>query len=348
MSGTQPLPDDVTVEELGESYLIVPYGVQFEGVQQPTPVSCIIYDKSNSTITGYTITNSGGWKNIGSKTLQEVPEILQSQQDSIYQSVLGCTGEDWEALHELDLMIQSLIDIDPNKLSELQQSAEDLQPPVDFIEMCSCDSKNIEESQVYKIQADSIKLRYCTNCGGIESVFGVSEGKKKGTINQQSQLDTLSFVEDSISPDKITETDHNDLYIVTDKSQEYSSFDLLATGHWWHSQRANPNSRPFTSLEMNVTVLNNDDSVVGVVLWSYLFGTYPIIHHLNINSNTPPIYIKELFNTFATDVVESSETSDIFLTYPYAGPRAIGSLFTPLKIASGYVKIEKSVEEIIS
>lgn len=345
MPDVQPLPDDITVDDLGESYLIVPYGVQFEGVNQPTPVSCIVYNNTDQSLTGYTITNSGSWKQVGKNTLTHEPVILHSQDQSIYQSVIGCIGEDWEALHEMDLLIQSLIDIDPNKLSELQEATQELPESREYTQFCSCASPKQQERQVYEIQNESITLNYCENCGGLLSVFGISNGKKTDTVSTTDGVTSLELIDGAITPEMITETNHPDLYLTTDTSQQYSEFDLLGTAHWWQSQKRNPTTRPFTSVEMNITTLNHNETIAGVILWSYLFGTYPIIHHINVNSDTPPIYRQKLLHKFATEVVGVTQIQDVLLTQPYTGLSQITSQFTPLKIVSGYVKVAGSIEE---
>lgn len=343
---SQPLPDEVTVEDLGDNYLLVPYGVQFEKVNKTFPAAAIVYDGEQSELRGYTIKKDGEWSESITEELSEKPIILYDGPNSLYQSILGISGDDAEAATRVKQRIHSLIDIDPSRVSELQDILIPFEKGSEYVPFSECKNEEILREQVYKEGELIVYIDYCEDSGIINSIESVKGGKIQDTL-QRKGVTTISEIEDILTPDMMDETEHPEIFTVTKASDSYSKIDLVSVAHWWESQKENPFSRPFMPREMNTTLLIEENYIFGVLIWSYLFGTYPIVHHLSTDNEISQTKLQTALKSAKENILRSNESESVYITHPYSVSESISDIFTPLSITAGSVKVEESVEKVL-
>lgn len=329
MSDT-PLPQDVSFEDLGEDYILVPYALQFGDEDQPMPVGCIVCDRNKRKLDGYILGANGSWSNVGEEHIDENSELFGNTSDSLYQSIIGVAGNEWSKLRKLKSELSQFIDVDSKLESELVNLAEEFEGT--NFEFCSCSDPDSFEDSLMKISDKLVTVSVCKECGKTISASGWKSEENVFRIDSASELHTISTIEDVMSAENIKMTEMDDLYMYTQSGSEVNSLSGIASVIYWESQKQNSESRAFVPTENNITAICRDEEIIGVIIWSYLFSGLVTIQHLGLFDISDE-ELEECIRAFSED-----ESTEIYIKKPYQDTR-IDEFVIPIDFASGSVQM---------
>lgn len=327
-----PLPEDVSIEDLGEDYILVPYALQFADEDQPMPVGCVICETDTRKLTAYVMGADGEWSQTNKEVISEDNELFGATPDALYQSVIGVAGDEWSKLNTTKEKLSEFLEVESNVESELVGLAGEIPTETRRIEFCSCKHPENFEDTLLSVSEEVISVSVCKKCGGFISTNGLDSGKKQFYLDENSNIFDVEFVEEDMDANRINLTEDEDLYMYTQSGSELNSITGLGVVSWWQSQRVNPSIRSFVPTENNITVLFDDDSIIGVLIWSYMFNGIVTIRHIglfDIETDQLEIFINTL---------SEEENSEIYLKKPYAETE-LDEFVIPVEFMSGSIQL---------
>lgn len=327
-----PLPEGIPLDDIGDDYVIVPYALQFGDEDQPMPAGCIVANLVDMELTGYVLGANGEWSQTNQEDLSNESEVFGNTPDQIYQSFLVVAGDDWNKLSKIKDKISDFLEVESQIESSLVNLAEDFQTDSYSMEFCSCDRREEFEDTLFELSEKSVSVGVCSNCGGLISVEGMDSGKKQFSIDSENELYNVDTVDADMDASSMTLTDTDDLYMYTQSGSILNNVTGVGIASWWQSQRVNPSSQSFVPTENNITLICRDDSIVGVLLWSYLFNNIVTVRHANLFD----ISDEELEEVVGC--LSEEENSKIYIKKPYK-ETALDKFVTPFEFVTGSVQM---------
>jgi hypothetical protein len=327
-----PLPEHLSPEDLGDEFILVPYALQFADEEYPMPVGCIVYEKEIKELTAYVMGADGEWSQTNNSKVDESSEVFGVTPDSLYQSIIGVAGSDWGKLNIIKEKLSEFVEVESTIDSDLVDLAGEVQTDSYDIEFCSCTKAQEFTDRLMSLDDKFISVSVCKRCGGFLSTTGVKSGKKQFAVESDSGLYNVASIEDDMEASNLVLTDNEDLYMYTQSGSELNSITGLAVVSWWQSQRVNPSIRSFVPRENNITVLCRDDSIVGILIWSYMFDGIVTLKHVGLFD----IHKKEI--GLFLDTLSDEENSKLYMKKPYSDTE-IDSFVTPVQFMSASIQM---------
>lgn len=331
-----PIPEELSFEDLGENFMIIPYGVKTEYTDDPTPLSCHVYNDNKRIITSYMLSTEGEWRQLEQEYISEDSEVFYTTNpQDLFQTIFGVIGPDWESLHTVDTTMRMMMDIDPQELSDLAKNATSYSQNRSIAEQCTCNNSQKSENEFYQLDTEKILIEYCESCGSLTGLEHWDDGKKQTILSNATEISEFATNTSSIpvDPEMITETNHKDVFLLTEDSMQPTKTVLAAIPYWWESQKRNEFARQYSPMENNITFCSTNDELFGCFIWSFI-QDIPVITHYWFDVNSPPIYRKTAIKSFE-EMFDQSPT----IQYPYESPTPINN-FAPLTMISGAIKMQ--------